>query len=293
MTDYRERCDVTIAGRNKRRASRIFCIPALQVPLIAVLRRGPSAWSHLGVWDVGRSRYTPGAWIRANLYPQRCDLSPDGRWFSYLALKGNAKWNLGPTYVAISRLPWFTALCAWATCGTWTRGIHFVQDTEVWEVGAPDEGDVAPCRKRFGIAVTRPASFAVERRRGWSDAPDSPPRDARDIWDEKRATRVTMEKVRPRSNGKTRLTVRGYFAAFRTGQETDTVYEIVDGGTTQRLDDVQWADWDTHGGLLVATTESKLQIREFSDHRMVVRSEVDLSLMSPEPSPPLDEAHRW
>jgi hypothetical protein len=52
---------------------------------VAVLRRGPS---HVGRWDLARGTYEPGAWIRANLYPQRCDLSPDGRWLCYFTLKG-------------------------------------------------------------------------------------------------------------------------------------------------------------------------------------------------------------
>ena len=65
---------------------RIFCIPALKAPIIAVIRRGPSAWCHLGKWDVDRLAYEPGGWIKANLYPQRCDLSPDGRWFCYFTL---------------------------------------------------------------------------------------------------------------------------------------------------------------------------------------------------------------
>ena len=58
---------------------RLFGIPAARAPIVAVLRRGPSDWSHVGRWDVARGLYEPGAWIRSNLYPQRCDLSPDGR----------------------------------------------------------------------------------------------------------------------------------------------------------------------------------------------------------------------
>jgi hypothetical protein len=102
-----------------------------------------------------------------------------------------------------------------------------------------------------------------------------------------------MGKVRPRFRDETRLTVHGYFAAFRSGRGTDAVYEIVQSGTTQRLEDAQWADWDAEGRLLVATTDGKLQIREFSGHRMCVRSEVDLSALSPEPTAPPDEAYRW
>src|SRR5262245_48312523 len=36
-------------------APRIFCIPATRAPIVAVLRRGPSAWSHLGKWDLARN----------------------------------------------------------------------------------------------------------------------------------------------------------------------------------------------------------------------------------------------
>src|SRR5688500_14069436 len=180
---------------------RIFGIPAARAPIVAVVRRGPSAWSHLGAWNFVSGVYTPGAWIRGNLYPQRCDLSPDGRWFSYLTLKGAATWKAGPTYVAISRLPWLAALAAWRTDGTWTHGIHFVDDTNVWQVGEPDVGDVAPCRRRFGLALTAPAVFAVERRRGWTETPDSPPPHPADPWDEARAPDVTLQKPKPGSDG--------------------------------------------------------------------------------------------
>ena len=205
---------------------RLFGIPATRAPIVAVLRRGPTAWSHVGRWDVARGVYEPGAWIRANLYPQRCDLSPDGRWLCYFTLKGPAKWKPGPTYIALARLPWVTALAAWGTCGTWTRGAHFVDDPRVWEVGNPADGDAGPCRKKFGLALTRPATFAVERRRGWTETADTPPRRDHDMWDEQRASAVTMEKPRPGTDGRVRLRVRGYFAAFREGQAKDIAYEL-------------------------------------------------------------------
>ncbi|HVD29548.1 MAG TPA: hypothetical protein VNC79_13760, partial [Mycobacteriales bacterium] len=58
---------------------RLFGIPARDAPVVAVLRRGPSAWAQVGRWDVGSTpSYQPGSWLRGTLYPQRCDLSPDG-----------------------------------------------------------------------------------------------------------------------------------------------------------------------------------------------------------------------
>jgi hypothetical protein len=274
---------------------RIFGIAATRAPVVAVLRRGPSDWSHLGAWDVARGLYTPGAWIRGNLYPQRCDLSPDGRWFCYLTLKAAATWHPGPSYVAISRLPWLTALAAWRTDGTWTRGIHFVEDTGVWQVAEPEVGDIAPCRRMFGVALTRASVFAVERRRGWTETADSPPPQASDPWDEQRASSVTMEKMRPGTDG-ARLRVQGYFAAFRTtrpGEPRQIRYEITGEGGPLHLADVQWADWAADGSLLVATHDGRLQIREYSRGDLPVRFEVDLAALTPVPVPPPPESHVW
>ena len=150
------------AARHGEPASpRVFCIPATRAPIVAVLRRRPSAWSHLGRWDLARLVYEPGAWIRGNLYPQRCDLSPDGRWFCYFTLKGSARWRAGATYVAVSRLPWLAALAAWRTCGTWTRGLPS------WRImsgksARPMKGMPVPAGGGSG-SRSRPASFAVER----------------------------------------------------------------------------------------------------------------------------------
>ncbi len=261
-----------------------------------MLRRGPSAWSHLGKWDLARRAYEPGAWIRGNLYPERCDLSPDGRWFCYLTLKAAARWKAGGTYVAISRLPWLTALAAWGTCGTWTRGLHFVEDRDVWQVGAADEGDVGPCQGKFGIAFTRPAAYAVERRRGWAETSDSPPRPPGDMWDETRAHELKMQKARPASGGATWLTVQGYFGAFRMslpGWKKPIRYEIIQAGETRWLEGAQWADWDADGRLLVATTDGRLQIGDWSEKGLTVVSEVELGHLTPSPSPPPAEARRW
>ena len=201
-------------GDHVHMGPRIFCIPATASSTIAVIRRGPSAWTHLARWDPAAGVFEAGSWLRGKVFPQRCDLSPDGRWFVYLTLKGGARWNLGMTYVAISRLPWLTALAAWSTGGTWTRGVDFVDVARVWEAGQPDEGDPTPLRKRFGLALTRPATFAVERRLGWVEAATTPPRGPNDAWDERRGDRVTMEKPRP-TDPADRLLVNGRNAAFR------------------------------------------------------------------------------
>lgn len=262
--------------------------------MVAVLRRGPSHWCHVGRWDVRRNVYTPGAWMRARMYPQRCDLSPDGRWLCYFTLKAGARWSVGATYVAISRLPWVTALAAWRTCGTWTRGAHFVARRRTWDVGSPDEGDVRPCRRKFGLAATRPLAFAVEHRRGWVESADSPPWTAADPWDEARARRVTMEKPRPGAKGAAVLIARGYHAAFREGPSRDVEYAVAEGDDgLLLLDGVQWADWAADGRLLVATLDGRLQTRAYAGGRLSVTWEVETGSLTPRPVAPAPEAYAW
>jgi hypothetical protein len=277
---------------------RLFGITATRSPVVAVLRRGPSDWSQVSRWDTAAGTFERGAWIHANLYPQRCDLSPDGQWLAYFTLRGSASWRAGTTFIAISRLPWLTALAAWGTCGTWTRGLHFVDDRRTWEVGEPDEGDIEPLRRRhrLGVALTRPAAFAVERRRGWSESADSPPYDLEgDVWDERRAERLTMERRRPGSDGAVRLTVRGRYAAFRSGQPSwaQTRYSLVEAGEERPLERVQWADWDPAGRLLVATTDGRLEVRTVSSDPARVEWAIDLAGDVPSPTAPPAVARRW
>ncbi|MGA9160422.1 MAG: hypothetical protein WB297_06100 [Actinomycetota bacterium] len=272
---------------------RIFGIAALRAPVVAVIRRGPTDWMHLSRWDLETPAYEPGAWLRGTIYPQRCDLSPDGRWFAYFTLKASADWELGGTYIVISRLPWLTALAGWGIGSTWTRGMQFVEDPGVFEIDEPDLGDLAAVRGRFGLRLSRADSFAVERRRGWTETADTPPRDEDDAWDERRGDRIVMEKARPNADGSDRLTVRGTYAAIRElhGHRTDVRYELRSGRLTRNLEDVQWAEWDPMGRLLVATSDGRLQIRDGGGGTILW--EADEGELGPDPMPPPAEASTW
>ena len=270
---------------------RIFCIPATEVPVLAVLRRGPSDWFHVGRWDVGTWSYEPGAWFRGRLFPQKCDLSPDGRWLAYSAHKPGADWEAGEIYEAISRLPWLHALAAWEAGTTYTRGIRFDPELMTSNVGAPDVGDAAPCLRRFGLRINRPHQFAVERRRGWVETPDTPERDESDAWDERRDVR--MRKGQP--EGAAVLHVEGSFAGFRDSPEyrDPPSYWIRQADDLVALEGVQWADWTASGGLLTATLEGRLRAMEWSDGPGSLLFEEDLGGLRPDPSPPPEWAEEW
>jgi hypothetical protein len=268
---------------------RIFCIPATRAQVVAVFRRGPTNWSHVGRWDLEHQRYEPGAWLRGRLFPRRSDLSPDGHWLCYFAHKPTATWELGEAYVAVSKLPWLTALHAFATCGTWTRGYHFTEDR------SGDDSEPVKLPIPYGLRSIPMVQFANERRCGWDEAPDSPPRDPADAWDVQRNAR--LQKRQP--GGRQLLCVESVGLAggeFGVDQAVDGMrvrYWLEGGDDLEPLDDLQWADWDRDGRLLVATRSGKLQIWRFEGNRTETLFDEDLALLEPQPVPAPAWAERW
>ena len=267
---------------------RIYGIPASAAPVVAIIRRGPSDWCHIGRWDLADDIYEPGAWMRGTVYPQKCDLSPDGRWLLYSAMKVGSGWPAADIYEAISRLPWLTALAAWNSGTTHTRGMHFVADPAERNVGPPDVGAYRP-EASYGLTLTQPRQFAVEHRRGWMKSETTAPRIVGGPWDEKR--RVEMVKRHPTRD--LALHVEGRYAAFRAGDPNDgpPLYWLSSGEDMQLLDDVQWADWDAQGRLLVATVGGLLQARSIAGEATV--EVADLAQLSPQPAPAPDWAAQW
>jgi hypothetical protein len=229
------------------------------------------------------------------LYPQKCDLSPDGRWLGYSALKYGMTWPAGSVYEAISRLPWLKALAAWEVGTTYTRGFHFDTESLSNGLGSPDVGDVSPCLNRYGLTITGAEQFSVERRRGWVESPDTPDRDPNDAWDERRD--VEMQKPQPGREPHFMLHVDGSFAGHRSSPDWrgPASYSLTDPRSQDLLplSDVQWADWDSLGRLIVATTGGILEARVIVDGSTRTVFSHDLSGIAPDPTPAPPWAAVW
>ena len=270
-------------------APRVYCILATDAPVVAVFRRGPTHWSHVGRWDLAQRRYEPGAWLRGRIFPRRSDLSPDGRLLCYFAHKSGATWEHGEAYVAVSKLPWLAALQAFGTCGTWTRGYYFNEDDGC------DDAEPVKLPVPYGLRSIPAVQFANERRRGWVEAADCPPRDPEDIWDQRRNAR--MQKCQP--GGTLTLCAESVGWAggeFGVDQAVDGLrvrYSLESGENVELLDDLQWADWDREGRLLVATRSGNLQIRNVTADHSEILFEEDLSILEPNPTPAPAWAQRW
>ena len=268
---------------------RIYCIPATKAPIVAVFRRGPTNWSHVGRWDLGERRYEPGAWLGGRIFPRRSDLSPDGRFLCYFAHKPSATWEHGEAYVALSKLPWLTALHAFGSCGTWTRGYYFTEDEDC------ENREDTKLPIPYGLRSIPVVQFATERRRGWEEATESPQRDPRDAWDERRNARI--QKRQPGGDRLLCVESLGWAGGeFGVDQAVDGLrvgYWLEADGEIQLLNHLQWADWDREGHLLVATRSGKLQVWNIDGDGSEVLFEEDLSLSEPNPAPAPAWAQRW
>lgn len=268
---------------------RLYCILATQAPVVAVFRQGPSHWAHIGRWDLAARRYEPGAWLGGRIFPRRSDLSPDGQYLCYFAHQPSARWEHGEAYVAISKLPWLTALHAFGTCGTWTRGYYFTEDRR------DDDSQVEEPPIPYGLRSSPVVQFANERRRGWSEAEDSPIRDPRDTWDQHRNAR--MRKPQPHGTRVLYVESAGWAGgAFGVDQSVDGFsvrYSLEYNGNLELLDDLQWADWSREGELLVATRSGRVQIRNLAGDGHDILFDADLSNLEPIPTPAPAWAQRW
>ena len=281
-------------------APRLYAMVATRAPVAVVFRRGPTSWWHVGRLDLASGDYAPGAWLRGGLYPRRGDLSPDGELLLSFVMKRTRGEFLGPapgpgTYFTVSKVPWLTALAAWREGSTWTRGCHFVEGRRArrpFALGDPDAGDAAPLRRRLGVELTPVIQYAVERRRGWVEHPDSPPREAGGPWDEGR--QAILVKPRPAGTpGRLVLQDRGLVRGAGIEWRAPS-FALERRGRRVALADVAWADWAPDGGLVVATISGRIELRDpdARGRRAVVWAH-DLAALRPDPRPAPAWARAW
>jgi len=114
---------------------RLSIILATDAPKGVILRRGPSDWVQLILWNTRDDTFTEGQWFKGRIYAERCDLSPDGTKFIYFAAKHHAPLHLPDdytnTWTAISRPPYFTALALWTEIGTYSWGGYFADNVTI------------------------------------------------------------------------------------------------------------------------------------------------------------------
>jgi hypothetical protein len=232
-----------------------------------IFRRGPTKSTLLIAWDRTTDTFQEGQWFRGHLYERRCDLSPSGELLVYFAAKYKRYLSqLGrepgafPTWTAISRPPYLTALSMWPHDDAWNGGGLFEDDRTLLlnhgsRVGAmlgdppPPSFEVRPLGGRHGEDDT--IQHPRRLRDGWELVQvgaclHQPGRDPSFVYD---PPRIYEKSSRPYV---LKLLIRGYFQANGPVNIEEFVVEGDGGAPTATLAQSEWADWDANGDLLFA-----------------------------------------
>lgn len=143
-------------GESAAPPARLFVVMAAVAKVAVVIRRGPTSWANLTLWDTARDVFTDGAWFRGRIFAEKCDLSPDGELFVYAAHKGS---RLGSSYTdswtAVSRPPWLHALALWPMGTTYGGGGRFTANRQLMLRGA---GPAHPKHPPRGLEIVSGAA---------------------------------------------------------------------------------------------------------------------------------------
>jgi hypothetical protein len=261
-----------------------------------ILRRGPSAWAQLSLWDRGTDTFTHGQWFHGRVYERRCDLSPDGKLFVYFAAKhGRVRDDdaIGEAWTAISKPPYFTALALWPNLGSWYGGGVFKTDKLVeldascglephpkfrpapgFKV-APMAAATAPWEQRLlrdhWLLVERGFDPRTHRRVG-----------AREVW----------EKPHPDGDIKLCREIEDVDLQRYGGPYNETFWFEAD-GDLMPLTGVSWAEWDD-GEHIVLVRDGRLLRAAIGPSGLQEERELfDFNPLSPEEMAPPDSARKW
>lgn len=132
-------------------APRLFVIMASDSDVAVVIRRGPTEWAQITLWRTDSDVFTDGAWFHGRIFPEKCDLSPDGELFVYAAFKGDRlQSSYTDSWTAVSRPPWLHALALWPMGTTYGGGGRFVGDRRLILRGA---GEPHPDHRPVGLEI--------------------------------------------------------------------------------------------------------------------------------------------
>jgi hypothetical protein len=263
---------------------RLFGIPARNAPRIALLRRGPSKWTRLILWQVEEDRFEEGQWFHGRIYEHRSALSPDGQLFVYFAQQLHRRSSMDPTYTyawtAVSRPPYLTALALWPKGDCWNGGGVFASDATLqlnhshaqphpkhpatglhvvagqanpwFDEMTEDEPISSVIRESLGWRLVQPGRIEDKREQfrrelqGENVGPDGKRR--------RLILQMTMPTMfeRPHLAGRWHLRWTFYGVDYnQLGDSSVCDYVLRDEQTGEEtlLPDVSWADWDQRGRL--------------------------------------------
>jgi hypothetical protein len=247
---------------------------AKNAPVGVILRRGPTRWWHVTLWNTKRDEFESGQWFHGRIYPEKCDVSPDGQLFGYFAAK-HGRWHgtYQDTWTAVSRPPYLTALALWPIGGTYGGDAVFLDDKTImvgWAGEPQHHRDHPPGPLR--VVGWRSGGLSTQRscEYGWQGSIDV------------RKTSGQLELGRE-------WPVGSYYPS-----NSMTPYRLP--GREEQLIatfEAHWADWDQQGRLVATVGGRVIAGKLTRDKRLVWRQLADLHDEKPTRLEAPDWAQGW
>lgn len=302
--------------------ARLFVLLAREAPVGVILRRGPSDWVQMIHWDTKKDIFTPGQWFHGRIYEQKCDLSPNGKYFAYCAYKhGNHKEHpdYGDRWTAVSKPPYFTALGLWRCDSRWHGGGLFLDKKQLL-LNHPEgssephpnhmpenikvtvaDGNSSLRNSVFYYALRRNGWLILERSRQFGDYgyPSSSGYNRLPLWFRGQAPSRNRHWVTLKKYSLICEVSHEFRIAIRKGNRS-RLYELVPNykysfqirnwESYEPPDelDVTWADYDQQRRLILAK-DGKLFVGSVRDGNVLA----DFNANMPEPIETPDWAKKW
>lgn len=276
---------------------RLFFILARSAPVGVIFRRGPSKWVQLIKWDTSTDSFEFGQWFKGRIYERRCDLSPDGKLLIYFASKYKpSQWtsNVGATWTAISKPPYFTALALWPQGDTWGGGGMFEDNKTVllnnhYLAGAEAHPDHQPPKhlivkakiNNYSPGEDNPLYATRLERDGWrlTDLGQW----HRDRWPQRCDPPEIRVKKQLTGSNSLIMKLHGWDSHSTTGVWVYSFWLHLQNSSSEiPIQNAVWADWD-HLGRLVFARDGKLFATDIlADGKLIERQLADFNDLLPQ-----------
>jgi len=88
---------------------RLHLFFATETHSAVILLRKSRRLYRMVLWNHHIDSFTDGQWLKKEMYPDACQISPDGRHFLFTVISQHPNAAAFPSYTAISTPPYFTA----------------------------------------------------------------------------------------------------------------------------------------------------------------------------------------
>jgi hypothetical protein len=279
----------------------MFVLLARKASIAVILRRGPTKSWHVTLWDTKADRFQSGQWFHGSLYPDKCDLSPDGSLLGYFVSKFSGRQmdkGYGYAWTAISRPPYLTALALWPVRGTHGGNAVFVDNYTVLIGGyGPHHPEHPPGPLRVLQSCNLGRNDPLHQaepcwRAGWEGTLAQREYRRNGLYSSwrKACGKLTLERD---GRYKTRWGGTDYEMFPMSGGRRRTMYTLCRAEKPVALFEAHWADWDQQGRLVAAVGGRILEGSLNRRNQLEWRQLASLADEKPERMVAPEWAQRW